>query len=547
MAQLAPAAVPSAINYQGRLSNASGTSQQGNRAMSVKLYDADTAGTLLYSEDLGNVAVDANGVYAFQFGATGTSDTLVTETLATTDGTTLSYQKALSHPPVLPGTVSVTDGTFTWNETTGNPGSPAHATATVVSGFVVGATVTNGGSGYTAPPAVTITGNGTGAAATAAVADGAVTEITITNAGSGYTTGATITLAPPPAPFVVNFTGGMVTVTYNPAPPTGRSITATYRYSTSGISGALAAGEEQWLELTVDGVAQVPRSRILAVPFALSSASVDERSLHESTSALLGMVIDLQTKLVQIQAGATPSTFSADFISDAFTTQSGINNTVLSQATTSLYKNKMYNSAIVVADNQSYDVFTNFLFVKLSTLNNVASLVKEVYGKLQADTQVYIKYLYSDSSTANSATQGGSGSEAWATRIFDNPQPTKLVNSIEIWASKPSGFIGINARVSGIELLEPKPVNLTLNLSSSNHPISAVELHVDAARQNGDSITYSVSDGSTTYSNLKLSGKHVFPSPLAHPATLTILLCPADIVTFNIGATAIRAYTIRVW
>lgn len=300
-AQFAPAAVPSAINYQGRLSNASGTSQQGNRAMSVKLYDADTGGTLLYSENLGNVAVDANGVYAFQFGATGTSDTLVTETLATTDGTTLTYQKALSHTPVLPGSLSVTDGTFSWNETTGNPGSLAHATANVMFGFVVGATVTNGGSGYTAAPVVTITGDGTGAAATATVAGGAVAEITITNAGSGYTTGATITLAPPPAPFVVNYTGGMVTVTYNPAPPAGRTITATYRYSTSGISGALAAGSEQWLELTVDGVAQSPKQKILAVPFAFNAQSA------ESSSGTLARQIEDLSKDVALMAGGMPS------------------------------------------------------------------------------------------------------------------------------------------------------------------------------------------------------------------------------------------------
>ena len=311
-AQLAPAAVPSAINYQGRLSNASGTSQQGNRAMSVKLFDADAGGTLLYSENLGNVAVDANGVYAFQFGASGTSDTLVTETLATTDGTALTYQKSLSHTPVLPGSLSVTDGTFSWNETTGNPGSLAHATANVMFGFVVGATVTNGGSGYTAPPVVTITGNGMGAAATAAVAGGVVTEITITNAGSGYTTGASITLAPPPAPFVVNYTGGTVTVTYTPAPPAGRSITATYRYSTAGISGALAAGAEQWLELTVDGVPQTPRQRVLAVPFAIYSQNAGVAS--DSTGVLNKRLLELSDEMALISAGfPVSSMFSEKF------------------------------------------------------------------------------------------------------------------------------------------------------------------------------------------------------------------------------------------
>ena len=116
--------------------------------MSLKIYDAATAGTQLYAETIGNVTVDANGVYGFQFGAGGSSNTLVTETIATTDGTTLTFQKALGNTPIVAGTVSVTDGTYNWNETTGNPGSPASATATIVSGFVVGASVTSGGSGY---------------------------------------------------------------------------------------------------------------------------------------------------------------------------------------------------------------------------------------------------------------------------------------------------------------------------------------------------------------------------------------------------------------
>ena len=241
MVQPTFAAVPAAINYQGRLTNAAGVPQSGTRSMSIKIYDAANAGTQLYAESFGSVAVDANGVYSFQFGATGTSDTLITETLATTDGTSLIYQKTLANTPVLPGTASVTDGTYSWNETTGNPGSPASATANVISGFVVGATVTYGGSNYTSAPTVTISGNGTGAAATATVSSGAVSEITITNAGSGYTTGATISISPPPAPFVITYSGGTVTATYSSPPAAGQTITATYRYSANGISGALAA------------------------------------------------------------------------------------------------------------------------------------------------------------------------------------------------------------------------------------------------------------------------------------------------------------------
>lgn len=67
------AAVPSAINYQGRLTNAGGVPQPGVRTMIVRIYDSATNGRLLFSETIGNVTVDANGIYGFNFGANGES------------------------------------------------------------------------------------------------------------------------------------------------------------------------------------------------------------------------------------------------------------------------------------------------------------------------------------------------------------------------------------------------------------------------------------------------------------------------------------------
>jgi hypothetical protein len=64
----------------------------------------------------------------------------------------------------------------------------ATATATVVNGFVVGASITDGGCSYTNTPLVVIQGGGgTGATATAVVSNGMVVGITITDAGVGYT------------------------------------------------------------------------------------------------------------------------------------------------------------------------------------------------------------------------------------------------------------------------------------------------------------------------------------------------------------------------
>ncbi len=83
------------------------------------------------------------------------------------------------------------------------PASPrtASATAQVVNGFVVGATVVDGGGGYTHAPAVTISGGGgNGATAVATVTEGRVTGITIKTPGSGYTAMPSIVIAPPPFP-----------------------------------------------------------------------------------------------------------------------------------------------------------------------------------------------------------------------------------------------------------------------------------------------------------------------------------------------------------
>jgi hypothetical protein len=77
----------------------------------------------------------------------------------------------------------------------------AFATAQVVNGFVVGATVTSGGSGYTTNPVVSILNDagGSNATAIASMSGGTVTGITITDAGIGYTNAPSILIQPPPA------------------------------------------------------------------------------------------------------------------------------------------------------------------------------------------------------------------------------------------------------------------------------------------------------------------------------------------------------------
>lgn len=61
--------------------------------------------------------------------------------------------------------------------------------------YVYSATVTDGGSGYTAATVAITGGGGTGATAIATVAGGAVTAITITAGGSAFTSAPTVTIS----------------------------------------------------------------------------------------------------------------------------------------------------------------------------------------------------------------------------------------------------------------------------------------------------------------------------------------------------------------
>jgi len=97
---------------------------------------------------------------------------------------------------------------------------PQGATAVpqVVNGFVVGATITEAGSGYTNPPTVTILGgSGTGATAVASVSNGVVVGVTITSTGSGYTNAPVVVIAPP---FVPRPGVAAAGINYGPLVPT---------------------------------------------------------------------------------------------------------------------------------------------------------------------------------------------------------------------------------------------------------------------------------------------------------------------------------------
>jgi hypothetical protein len=75
---------------------------------------------------------------------------------------------------------------------------PAKATPIIVNGFIVGATLIDGGCGYTNQVAVFFSGQGgSGAAGYVQISNGSVTNIVITRAGFGYPSNTVAQVAPP--------------------------------------------------------------------------------------------------------------------------------------------------------------------------------------------------------------------------------------------------------------------------------------------------------------------------------------------------------------
>ena len=281
-------AIPSEINYQGRLTDVAGNPASGSRHFSVKIYDAPTGGNELYSESIGAVNVDDNGIYSFQFGAAGASVVSITETVLTADGTSTSYTAPISKTPI-DDSLSIADGTHDWTSIDGNPGAQALGTAEIYLGFVVAVNLTDGGAGYVSAPLISITGDGSGASATATVSGGVVTGVQITDAGAGYTT-ATVSIEEPPAPFIVHYSNQQLDVAYTTAPPAGTAITASYDFLDGSINEALTTGLEHWLELSIDGDPQSPRERILSVPFA--------QYAETATTADIALTADIATTVL---------------------------------------------------------------------------------------------------------------------------------------------------------------------------------------------------------------------------------------------------------
>lgn len=201
-----------AFNYQGRLDNG-GTPANGFYDVTFTLFSVASGAGQIGSPQTSLATPVSNGLFTvtLDFGANFPGAGRWLELAVRTNGggvyTVLEPRQPITAAPyaITAGTIT---GTITEAQLPGNTArlnvanntSQATAVPVITSGFITGATITSGGSGYITPPTVTVNAAlGSGAVITAGISGGVVTVLTVQNAGSGYTSGATITIAPPPS------------------------------------------------------------------------------------------------------------------------------------------------------------------------------------------------------------------------------------------------------------------------------------------------------------------------------------------------------------
>ncbi|NKB23386.1 MAG: hypothetical protein GKR87_03180 [Kiritimatiellae bacterium] len=113
------AQVPDTINYQGRLIDTNGTPVNGSVNVDVAVYTNISGGAGVYFEQIGQLPIQ-EGTYSFGWGSSGTLIWTSTETLGVSDGATMAYSYNIANPPILPGTLEVDDGIYTWDEDVGS-------------------------------------------------------------------------------------------------------------------------------------------------------------------------------------------------------------------------------------------------------------------------------------------------------------------------------------------------------------------------------------------------------------------------------------------
>jgi hypothetical protein len=291
----------------------------------------------------------------------------------------------------------------------------------------------------------------------------------------------------------------------------------------------LATGSQHWLQVTLDGIAQTPRERLVSVPFAMKAVEADIAGFNAAAEARVRSLEDnfLLSRLDDfayrgLSKPGTPTTS----VWESFPTAVGANSRVTT-ATSGSFIDSQYNTlAFTVVDLPAVNVTGPVNGLKLfNTLTVNAKTQRaeaEFYVPFSGGVPGRFIFRYSDSTSAN-VDISVTADFQYQNKVAINPSLSKTVTSVEIYLTNQ---ITTNAFVRNAKVATVSSATITLSLATQSTNWTSFRIAALGAREPGDSITFSITDGSTTLSNLALDTVHMW-SGAAAPTSVTITLSPS--------------------
>jgi len=289
------------------------------------------------------------------------------------------------------------------------------------------------------------------------------------------------------------------------------------------FTAALATGSQQWLQVALDGTAQTPRERLVSVPFAMKAVEADIAGFNSAAEArvlslednfLIGRLDDFAYR------GLSKPALTPFVVWEAFTNASGVNNRVTT-ATSGSFNGGQFNTlAITVEDLPEVSVFFQGLVLyKTVTVNARVSQAEAEFKSNNTSEGARFTFRYSDSTSAdiNTATSNIFFNN-YQRLVAVNPNPLKTVNVVDVYFR--GGFFVRNAKVETVST-----ASFTISLAPQSSNWSSFRVAALGAREAGASTFFSITDGSTTLSNLALDSVHTW-NGAAVPTSLTMTLSP---------------------
>jgi hypothetical protein len=302
--------------------------------------------------------------------------------------------------------------------------------------------------------------------------------------------------------------------------------------SDPGFATALSTGTQHWLQVTIDSVVQTPRERLVSVPFAMKAQDAVTAGFNAAAEARVRTLEDnfLLSRIDDfVYRGLAKPYIPANFVWESFPVAVGTNSRVTAATLGSFADNKYTTQAITIQDLPAVTLFVPNGQSRLFKMLNINAKTSRVEAEFTTGTTWgQFIFNYADSTSAVAYFDG------YGLQRANNPRPEKSVSTIGVYAGTNDN--GTSPTVSNAKVATLSPVTVTVSLSPQPSNWSSFRVSLLGAREVGDAVSFAITDGSITLSNLALDTLHTWTGTSA-PTSLTLSLTPSANASFG-GTTA---------